>query len=356
LGVSSWNLSRIALAAVAAAGSALFVSDARAGLEICNNTGVNASVAIGYKSGNDWMSEGWWNVAATACKEVVSGDLKQRYYYIAPRGDTDFEGAFDYSFCTQDQSFTITGDEDCEKRGFKREKFFQVDTGETSKSFSFALTEKPGSEKGPPETADAPAEDDAGDFPVPGNPFLTRGLLIACDEGGEGLVCSVNVDGWAYVGMESQGNPREPLEVLAGLQVGAEVEISGTVTAVGDQSIDVVIENAALIGYDGDGLDYVRVGLLGGWRNDADATNTWRFTEDGRTFSYTNGDVTGEGSSVVAADCPSGKPHEGVATIQYTDKHNPEPLCLAIMGLTESVLSLVDVGSGGTFTYSFDSP
>jgi uncharacterized membrane protein len=201
-----------------------------ADLEVCNNTGVSASVALGYKSGDAWMSEGWWNIAAGSCKAVVSGELKQRYYYLSPRGETDFVGEMDYTFCTQDESFTITGDEDCEKRGFGRERFFRIDTGDTAKSFSFTLTEKPGSEAGPPETAEGPVEDDAGDFPVPGNSFLTRGLLVACDEGGAGLVCSVNVDGWTYVGMESQGSPRAPLAELAAMAVGAAVEATSRST------------------------------------------------------------------------------------------------------------------------------
>jgi uncharacterized membrane protein len=327
-----------------------------ADLEVCNNTGVSASVAIGYKSGDAWMSEGWWNIASGACKVVVSGELKQRYYYLSPRGETDFVGEMDYSFCTQDESFTITGEEDCEKRGFSRETFFRIDSGETAKSFSFALTEKPGSEAGPPETAEGPFEDDAGDFPVPGNSFARSGLLVACDEGGEGLACSVNVDGWTYVGAEGQGNPREPLAYLAGLDVGSEVRITGTVLAVGDVSIDVNIENVELLSASGDGLDHVRVGIIGGWRNDADPTNTWRFAQDGQTFSYTNGDLTHTGNYVVAGNCPDGQPFDGAAVLHYTDEHNPEPLCLAITGLSETVLSLEAVGSGGTFSYSFDSP
>ena len=32
--------------------------------------------------------------------------------------------------CTKDKAFTIRGENDCAKRGFKRTGFFEVDTGE----------------------------------------------------------------------------------------------------------------------------------------------------------------------------------------------------------------------------------
>ena len=49
---------------------------AEAGLEICNNTSLEQTVAIGYKGDTDWTSEGWWNIAPGACSTLVDGDLQ----------------------------------------------------------------------------------------------------------------------------------------------------------------------------------------------------------------------------------------------------------------------------------------
>jgi len=114
------------------------------GLRLCNRTPSRVGVAIGYKASQQWITEGWWNVAPDSCETLVPGTLVSRFYYIYAV-DYDRGGIWGgkAAMCTSDKSFTIRGIEDCVTRGFERNNFFEVDTGE-QKSWTVQLTE-PGS-------------------------------------------------------------------------------------------------------------------------------------------------------------------------------------------------------------------
>ena len=53
---------------------------AQAELKFCNKTKDQVNVAVGYKVGEDWTSEGWWTIEPGSCKVPVGGVLKNRYY------------------------------------------------------------------------------------------------------------------------------------------------------------------------------------------------------------------------------------------------------------------------------------
>ncbi len=93
------------------------ISTAQAALEVCNQTETPRSVAIAYKDGDDWRSEGWWNIDVNECKDVVKGELKQRYYYYRATHKGQEVKAGDYNFCSTSKVFDIIGDEDCASRG-----------------------------------------------------------------------------------------------------------------------------------------------------------------------------------------------------------------------------------------------
>jgi len=112
---------------------------AHAGLTICNETAYKQGVSIGYKSGDAWVSEGWWNLPTGGCSTVVRGDLKNRYYYYrAEVNGGDFDGE-DYMFCTTTTEYTIVGDTNCRGRGYDRESFREIDTGPTSTDYTLTL-------------------------------------------------------------------------------------------------------------------------------------------------------------------------------------------------------------------------
>ena len=66
---SSINLKSVVVLAAAllvAAGAA------RAELKICNGTDARHSVAVGYKDGANWVSEGWWNIDPGDCARIAA--------------------------------------------------------------------------------------------------------------------------------------------------------------------------------------------------------------------------------------------------------------------------------------------
>jgi uncharacterized membrane protein len=132
-----------ALAASAVLMLALMASarPAAADFVVCNNTGGRIGIAMGYKDGEGWTTEGWWNISARTCESLLKGSLVARYYYLYAI-DYDRGGEWSgHSFmCTRDKEFTIKGIGDCLARGFDRTGFFEVDTGE-QRAWTVQLTE-----------------------------------------------------------------------------------------------------------------------------------------------------------------------------------------------------------------------
>ncbi len=110
------------------------------GFRLCNKTNSRVGVAIGYKDGAGWNTEGWWNVSGGACETLMPGALVSRFYYVYAI-DYDRGGIWGgkANMCMRDKMFTIRGIEDCVARGFERAGFFEVDTGE-QKSWTVQLT------------------------------------------------------------------------------------------------------------------------------------------------------------------------------------------------------------------------
>ncbi len=114
------------------------------GLQFCNETSILQTVAIGYQDDEDWVSEGWWNIGAGDCAIVKPGALQNRYYYYRPEVDGVLVGEGDtYTFCIDPEEFTITGDTDCESRGYVTADFLEVDTGATALEYTVRLTSVP---------------------------------------------------------------------------------------------------------------------------------------------------------------------------------------------------------------------
>jgi uncharacterized membrane protein len=149
---------RIALVVVAFAASTFGVLDAQpaqADFRLCNNTGSRVGVALGYKDGEGWMTEGWWNVSARSCETLLRGSLVARFYYIyAVDYDRGGEWSGQAFMCSRDKEFTIRGIEDCLARGYDRTGYFEVDTGD-QRSWTVQLTEST-EQGGQPSTSRSP--------------------------------------------------------------------------------------------------------------------------------------------------------------------------------------------------------
>jgi uncharacterized membrane protein len=127
--------------AVAAFGLALSATAASADFRLCNATNSRVGVAIGYKNGKTWVSEGWWNIAASNCETLLKGPLVARYYYVYAL-DYDHGGEWGGKsyMCTRSHEFTIRGLDHCRARGYDRTGFFEIDTGD-QRSWIVQLTE-----------------------------------------------------------------------------------------------------------------------------------------------------------------------------------------------------------------------
>nr|WP_246732883.1 DUF1036 domain-containing protein [Methylobacterium sp. BTF04] len=119
----------------------LAASPARADLRMCNLTPSKVGIALGYRDTQGWVTEGWWDVAPKACETLLKGALAARFYYVFA---VDYTRGGEWSgrslMCTKDREFTIRGVEDCLARGFDRNGFYEVDTGE-QKSWTIQLTD-----------------------------------------------------------------------------------------------------------------------------------------------------------------------------------------------------------------------
>jgi uncharacterized membrane protein len=104
---------------------------AKADLKLCNNTASKVGVAIGYKDKEGWASEGWWTAEPNKCLTLLKGGLIARYYYVYAV-DKVKGGSWGgkAQICIKDKIFTIRGIENCTDRGFQKQGFFEVDTGE----------------------------------------------------------------------------------------------------------------------------------------------------------------------------------------------------------------------------------
>jgi uncharacterized membrane protein len=145
---SSWSIPevmsarrRAGLLAFAAACGVGVATPAVADLKLCNTTGSRIGVAIGYQDPAGWTTEGWWNIASRACETLFKGALSSRFWYIhAVDYDRGGEWTGKASMCTTDSSFTIRGVQDCARRGYKSDGFFEVDTLE-AKDWTIRLTD-----------------------------------------------------------------------------------------------------------------------------------------------------------------------------------------------------------------------
>ena len=130
----------MAAAGLMIAGLSLLPSTARAEFKVCNKSDSLIGVAIGYKQGEEWITEGWWRIPPDICSSIVEGDLTSRYFYLhAESVDADGKWRGPVFMCTSNVEFKILGVKDCFARGYERTGFFEVDTAE-QKSWQVRLT------------------------------------------------------------------------------------------------------------------------------------------------------------------------------------------------------------------------
>jgi uncharacterized membrane protein len=160
--VPSMSLAIFLRSGAIAAVLGMTVIPAAADFRLCNNTAGRVGIAIGYKDGDGWVTEGWWNLPARSCETLLRGNLVARFYYIY---GVDYDRGGEWSgqafMCTRDKEFTIRGTQDCLARGYDRTGFFEVDTGE-QRSWTVQLTESGDGARSPQQSSVPPM------MPLPG--------------------------------------------------------------------------------------------------------------------------------------------------------------------------------------------
>lgn len=124
-------LARIACLALSSLGLGAFATgEARADFRVCNDTPSLIGVAIGYRSAEGWVSEGWWRIPSQNCRSVVEGDLSSRFYYLYAE-DSEGVGRWggEVNLCIAENEFKVVGVQDCFARGFQEMGFREYDTG-----------------------------------------------------------------------------------------------------------------------------------------------------------------------------------------------------------------------------------
>lgn len=93
-------------------------SSAPAGYSVCNDTAKSVAVAIGQKAGADWISRGWWKVAAGSCAKVADSlaGLDSVYLLVQKIGGPPLVTG-PAKFCVADIEFDIQGRGRCKDRG-----------------------------------------------------------------------------------------------------------------------------------------------------------------------------------------------------------------------------------------------
>lgn len=254
----------------------LVPSAALAGFDVCNETPHRATVAIGYKDGGGWTSEGWWGVDPGDCRTVISEDLSTKFlYWRATSADLSWPHD-SYMFCTDASAFTIHGDTECQTRGYKREGFNKIELGEVTQ---YTLNLTGGGARDPEENIiypdeeeyDEPAAGDPGFGPEPGTygePYTISGLLSHCEYYDAGLGCKFIADGWTYVASSYDNTPEDLLVRLDGMGPNVPMVVSGDMISYeGAEAIVTVREFS--IG-DADRYQGWRVGMQGFWTSEDD--------------------------------------------------------------------------------------
>ncbi len=102
---------------------------AQAEFAVCNQSIDVINVAIGQEVSGEFQTEGWWTVGANQCANVIRKPLDSRFVYVFATdvfGQEVLNGST--PMCVGVKRFTIKGEGGCWERGYRQERFFEVDT------------------------------------------------------------------------------------------------------------------------------------------------------------------------------------------------------------------------------------
>jgi uncharacterized membrane protein len=302
---------------------------ARAGLQVCNDTDANQSVAVGYEAEGGLMSRGWWNLAPTQCAETVPGDLSHRYYYLFSAADGWDFSAEDFRFCTMEKAFVIPGNEECAARGFQSAMFRQIDTGASAGSHRVALSEVTRQVDSRPEAA---GEGYHGDARVQG---------CAADAEDTQQICSFHAGGTKFFVVAGAGTPAYLFQRLHDLEPGAAVTVRGRLTEVSGLGAHVVLSK--LSPRELTEADHILNRMQGTWLAHDDANA--RFTIAGSERISTFGGRPGHTEYLTIGQTCGSNANAGLY-LSATDAETGEEQCYKVEALDAEKMTLIYLPDG----------
>ena len=107
------------------------------GMMLCNRTGNRIIAAMARFRPDGLESRGWWTIEANLCVRTVDESLITAPHYVfaemaTPEGVRVLKGA-STKFCTSRAQFAILGNENCEQRRYRSEKFVETAAPEEGK-------------------------------------------------------------------------------------------------------------------------------------------------------------------------------------------------------------------------------
>ncbi len=94
------------------------------GYAICNDGNSEIWAALAYWSGQEFISRGWWDIAAGSCAAPITQSLGHDpiYLYASKQGNNHLVAGTD-NFCISNAMFDIHGRERCESHGYTSKGF-----------------------------------------------------------------------------------------------------------------------------------------------------------------------------------------------------------------------------------------
>ena len=318
---------------------------ALAGLDFCNKADVRHSFAVAWKDGDDWRVEGWWNIDPGACKTVIGGDLKVRYYYFrATASGRTFDG--DYTFCTEASAFTIVGEQsNCAARGYDSGAFRAIDTGKTATSFTLNLVESSPPPADPvPPPAPAPVGAPPGTY---GDSYAGNAIFQECASEGDAEFCAFHSEGTKYFVYDDGRTPPQLFQLLRGMLPGTPITFDGDLEAIYDMTADVVLRRVTP--RDWTAADSLLDRMQGGWYSEEDPNSQITILGAEQENVY-DGDVVGRDYMWIGDWCgeySGAGPYLSLRTEGMAD----DVLCYGIEKVDQLQMELIYLPRGNFLVY-----
>ena len=355
----------------------MLASPALAGLEFCNTTGQEQSVAIGHMVDGIWTSEGWWNIDDGDCASPIEDALLNRYYYYraeVPDGRFEDDG---YEFCIHTRAFTIEGQDGCAARGYELAGFKLIDTGDTATHFKLTLVPPNGARLDGPGKIGASGNNDLAEKPgapsrsddarltrrsilgpetlesgyvqgTRGKPFDQIAIFQTCERVSDLDYCSFIADGTKWYVYRGKATPDPFLDRLARLSLGTGVEITGDIVDRRDIGIDIELSTLTVrasalehqIEFDT---------LQGAWVSDHDPDHTLRF--EGAEIIENAPDTAEDLFYWRFADGCDDAPANMDFVLVKTSPGRPEEVCYLPLTITSDTLEMTQLADGVTLSF-----